>query len=102
MISNFSKRPFFFKHVVLSDNVWNIISAYAPQVGCDNDTTHGIGYNKMKLLYKEKLVLAGDINGHVGESRIGFERWHGGFSVGEIIEGGDKCFYIWPKLLTLQ
>ena len=46
----------------------------------------GIGDNKMKVLHKEKLVLAGDLNGHVGESRIGFERWHGGFRMkGEII-----------------
>ena len=28
-------------------------------------------------------ILAGDLNGHVGESQIGFERWHGGFSIGE-------------------
>ena len=56
----------------------------------------------MKVLHKEKLVLAGDLNGHVGESRVGFERLHGGFSVGERNEGGDNCFYIWPRLLTLQ
>ena len=62
----------------------------------------GIGDNEMKVLHKEKLVLACDLNGHVGESRIGFEKWHGGFSVGERNEGGDNCFYIWPKLLTLQ
>ena len=37
----------------------------------------------MKVPHKENLVLAGDLNGHVGESQIGFERWHGGFSVGE-------------------
>ena len=36
----------------------------------------------MKVPQKENLVLAGDLNGHVGESQIGFERWHGGFSVG--------------------
>ena len=24
--------------IVLSDNVWTIVSAYAPQVGCDEDT----------------------------------------------------------------
>ena len=30
--------------------------------------------------HKEKLVLAGDLYGHVGKSQIGLERWHGGFS----------------------
>ncbi len=44
----------------------------------------------MKVAPKEKLVLAGDLNGHVGESQIGFERWHVGFSVGEINEEGEN------------
>ena len=73
--------------IVLSDNVWTIVSAYAPQVGCDEDTKNAF-WNEleaviMKVPHKENLVLAGDLNGHVGESQIGFERWHGGFSVGE-------------------
>ena len=67
--------------IVLSDNVWTIVSAYAPQVGCDEDTKNA-SWNElegviMKVPHKEKLVLAGDLNGHVGESHIGFERWHG-------------------------
>ena len=37
----------------------------------------------MKVPHKEKLVLVGDLNGHVGARQIAFERWHGGFSVGE-------------------
>ena len=44
----------------------------------------------MKVQHKVKLVRVGDLNGHVGESRIGFERWHGGFSVEERNEGGEK------------
>ena len=45
-------------------------------------------------MHKEKLVLAGDLNGHVGESQIGFERWHGGFSVGERNEEGEKLLHL--------
>ena len=48
----------------------------------------------MKVPHKEKLVLAGDLNGHVGESQIGFERWHGGFSVGERNEEGEKILHL--------
>ena len=40
----------------------------------------------LKVPHKEQPLLAGDLNGHVGESRIGFERWHGGCSVGEKIK----------------
>ena len=34
--------------LVLSDNVWNIISAYAPQVGRDEDTKmhSGMSWNR--------------------------------------------------------
>ena len=56
----------------------------------------------MKVPYKEKLVIAGDLNGHVGECGIGFERWHGGYSIGERNQERERKCYIWPKLLTLQ
>ena len=80
--------------IVSSDNVWTIVRAYAPQVGCDEDTNNAF-WNELEAViitvpHKEKLVLAGDLNWHVGESQIGFERWHGGFSVGEINEEGEK------------
>ena len=84
--------------IVLSDNVWTIVSAYAPQVGCDEDTTNAFCNELeaviMKVPHKENLVLAGDLNGHVGESQIGFERWHGGFSVGERNEEGEKILHL--------
>ena len=48
--------------LVLSDIVWNIISTYAPQVGCDEDIKNAF-WNElesliMKVPHKEKLVLA--------------------------------------------
>ena len=55
----------------------------------------------MKVPQNEKLVLAGDPNRHVGESRIVFERWHGRLRVGERNEG-ERTFCISPKLLTLH
>ena len=48
----------------------------------------------MKVPHKEKLLLAGDPNGHIGESQIGFERWHVGFSVGERNEEGEKIVHL--------
>ena len=84
--------------IVLSDNVWTIVSAYTLQVGCDEDTKNAF-WNEleaviMKVPHKENLVLAGDLNGHVGESQIGFERWHGGFSVGERNEEGETILHL--------
>ena len=45
----------------IEGEVWNIVSFYAPQTG---------------------LVVAGDLNGHVGSDKIGYEEVHGGHRVG--------------------
>ncbi|XP_021853762.1 uncharacterized protein [Spinacia oleracea] len=37
----------------------------------------------------EKLIIGGDLNGHVGSSRDGFESIHGGFGYGERNEAGN-------------
>ena len=49
--------------LVLSDNVWNIISAYSPQVGCDEDTKIAF-WNElesviMKVLATQRNVVQG-------------------------------------------
>ena len=36
----------------------------------------------------EKVILAGDMNGHVGADRSGVERWHGGHGYGSQNEEG--------------
>ena len=69
-----------------------------PQVGCDEDTKNTF-WNEleaviMKVPHKEKLVLAGDLNWNVVESQIGFERWHGGFSVEERNEEGENILHL--------
>ena len=56
---------------------------------------------KLKAFFKNDKRKSGDLNGHVGESRIGFERWHGGFSVGERNKGGDNNLHL-AQALTLQ
>jgi hypothetical protein len=37
----------------------------------------------------EKLFIEGDLNGHVGTVREGFERVHGGFGYGEQNQEGE-------------
>jgi len=32
-------------------------------------------------------MLAGDLNGHIGQERNGYRRWHGGETVGQREEG---------------
>jgi hypothetical protein len=34
------------------------------------------------VFISEKLFIGGDLNGHVGSTRVGFDRVHGGFRYG--------------------
>ena len=37
----------------------------------------------------EKLLIGGDLNGHVGATNVGFERVHGGFGYGSRSQEGE-------------
>ena len=39
---------------------------------------------------REKLFIGGDLNGHVGTSRYGYDSVHGGFDFGERNEPGNS------------
>jgi len=39
---------------------------------------------------KEKVVLAGDMNGHVGSSNVGYDGMHGGFGYGDRNTDGSR------------
>lgn len=68
--------------LVVGDLVLNVISAYAPQVGHNENTKREFWEGLEDLVRSvpigEKLFIGGDINGHVGTSNTGFERVHGG------------------------
>ena len=40
--------------------------------------------------YTEPVIIAGDLNGHIGASREGFERWRGGNGYGQLHERGGQ------------
>ena len=74
--------------------VWSIISCYAPQIGCtkcEKDQFWETIDSEMQAVKRsERLVVAGDLNGHVGRDRIGYEEVHGGHRVGARNEDGIK------------
>ena len=41
-----------------------------------------------KIVKGERVVIGGDLNGHVGKDRAGFEEVHGGWGVGARNEAG--------------
>jgi hypothetical protein len=66
--------------------VLNVISAYAPQVGHNENTKREFREGLEDLVRSvpsgEKIFIGGDLNGYVGTSNTGFEGVHGGFGYG--------------------
>ncbi|XP_056695703.1 uncharacterized protein [Spinacia oleracea] len=79
--------------LVIGDEVVTIVSAYAPQVALDASTRQEFWEDLEEVVQSvprsEKLIIGGDLNGHVGSSRDGFESIHGGFGYGERNEAGN-------------
>jgi hypothetical protein len=66
--------------------VFNVISAYAPQIGL-NESVKIQFWEELDALVSnvsisEKLFIGGDLNGHVGSTKVGFDGVHGGFGYG--------------------
>lgn len=84
--------------LVTAGDRYNIISAYAPQQGCSQDEKNEF-WNQLEdsisqVPGNEQLMLAGDLNGHIGRCRDGYERWHGGETIGGRNEEGDRVLEI--------
>ena len=65
----------------------NVICAYAPHVGCQDEEKETFWRQMDQELRAipevERVIVGGDLNGHVGISREAIERIHGGWGVGE-------------------
>jgi hypothetical protein len=69
--------------LLIGDLVFNVISAYAPQIGL-NESIKRQFWEQLDALVisvpkSEKLFIGGDLNGHVGSTRVGFDGMDGGF-----------------------
>ena len=63
--------------IVVGDSAVNVISAYAPQVGLSESTKKQFWEDLDSMVstvpISEKLLIGGDLNGHVGATNVGFE-----------------------------
>ncbi|XP_060177801.1 uncharacterized protein LOC132607736 [Lycium barbarum] len=70
----------------------NIISAYAPQVGLDEEVKRRFWEDLDEVVggipLTEKLFVRGDFNGHIGSVSRGYNDVHGGFGFGDRNGGG--------------
>jgi hypothetical protein len=61
----------------VGDLIFNVISSYAPQIDL-NESVKIQFYEELDALVSsapifEKLFIRGDLNGHVGSTRVGFD-----------------------------
>ena len=80
--------------LVIDGEIWNIISPYAPQIGCEQAEKDAFWHDVHTLLKdipKDEFAFAGgDLNGHVGESNENYEDCHGGKGLGTRNEPGQE------------
>jgi hypothetical protein len=67
--------------LLVGDLIFNIISAYMPQIGL-NESVKIQFWEELDILVSslpifEKLFIGGDLNEHVGSTRIGFDVFMG-------------------------
>jgi hypothetical protein len=79
--------------LLVGDLVFNVISAYAPQIGLNESVKMQLWEELDALVssvpISEKLFIGGDLNGHVGSTRVDFDGVHGGFGYGSRNQEGE-------------
>jgi hypothetical protein len=77
----------------VGDLVFNVIRAYTPQIGL-NESVKMQFWEELDTLVSsvpifEKLFIGGDLKGHVGSTRVGFDGAHRGFGYGSRNQEGE-------------
>jgi hypothetical protein len=72
--------------LLVGDLIFNVISAYAPQIGL-NESIKRQFWDQLDALVSsvpisEKLLIGGDLNGHISSTRVGFDGVHESFGYG--------------------
>ena len=69
-------------HLVISKGNMSVLTVYTPQTEWADEEKETFWKKLDDVLQSipanEKVILAGDMNGHVGADGSGVERWHGG------------------------
>ncbi|XP_055822746.1 uncharacterized protein LOC129891411 [Solanum dulcamara] len=83
----------------------NIINAYAPQVGLDEEIKRHFWEDLDEVVvsipHTEKLFIRGDFNGHIGSVSMGYDEVHGGFGFG-CRNGGGASLLDFAKAFGLM
>ena len=93
--------------MVLGDRLLNVFTVYAPHSGKPDEEKcfWNEVFHLVSCIPQNKIVVfAGDMNGHVRSSNVGYEGTHGGFGYGSRNADGSRIleFRRWPKFSHLQ
>nr|XP_016447224.1 PREDICTED: craniofacial development protein 2-like [Nicotiana tabacum] len=84
--------------LVVGEFTLNIISAYAPHAGLDEEVKRRFWERLDEIVCQvplaEKLFIGGDFNGHIGSTTGGYGEVHGGFGFWERNRGGTSLLDI--------
>jgi hypothetical protein len=79
--------------LLVEDLIFNVISAYAPLIGLNENIKRQFWEQLDALVSSvpipEKLFIGGDLNGHVCSTRVGFDGVHGDFGYGNRNQEGE-------------
>ena len=88
--------------LVIAKGKMNIWSVHTPQTGCTDEENDNFWKKLDEVLQSipanEKVILAGDMNIHVGADRSGVGRWHGGHGYGSHNEEG-RTIQLWMSTI---
>nr|XP_009800323.1 PREDICTED: craniofacial development protein 2-like [Nicotiana sylvestris] len=83
-----------FIKLVISGCTLNVVSAYAPQAGLDEEVKRrfweGLDEIVRSIPTTERLFIGGDFNGHIGSAAGSYGEVHGGFGLGDRNGGGTS------------
>ena len=91
--------------MVLGDCLLNVFSVYAPHSGKPDEEKESFWDDVFHLVscipQNEMVVFAGDMNGHIGSSNVGYDGKQGGFGYGskntdtstKFIKNNQKILY---------
>ena len=79
----------------IGKEVVNVVSAYAPQVGCDKEEKEEFWKTMDETVYdiprNERIFASADLNGHVGEGNAGDEEVMGTYGLGARKDEGEMA-----------
>jgi len=80
--------------MVLGDSLLNVFTVNAPHSGKPDEEKESFWDDVFQLvsciLQNEMVVFAGDMNGHIGSSNVGYDGTHSGFGYGSRNTDGSR------------